>query len=64
MNTKAFILEFVVIFMITFVVAAIVSFGWNYFSAGNAECSWGTAALFALIFGSICPVIDMIKSER
>jgi len=64
MDTKTFILEFTVIFMITFVVASIVSFGWNYLSAGVAECSWGTAFQFALLFGILCPLIDMMKTNR
>jgi hypothetical protein len=64
MNTKAFILEFTVIFMITFVVASLVSFGWNYLSAGMAECNWSIAAQFALIFGILCPVIDMMRTNR
>jgi len=64
MNTKAFFIEFVVIFMITFVIASLVSFGWNYFTEGVAECNWSTAFQFGLIFGILCPMIDMMKSNR
>ena len=64
MNTKAFIIEFSVVFMITFIVASVVSLGWNYFYEGIAECNWGTAFQFALIFGILCPVIDMMRSNR
>ena len=64
MNTKAFILEFSVVFMITFVIASIVSLGWNYVSEGVAVCNWGTAFQFALLFGILCPMIDMMRSNR
>jgi len=63
MNTKAFILEFTVIFMITFAVASLVSFGWNFFMDGVTECDWGTAFQFGIIFGILCPMIDMMKSK-
>ena len=63
MNTKAFILEFTVIFMITFVIASLVSFGWNFFMVGVVECDWGTAFQFGIIFGMLCPLIDMMKSK-
>ena len=61
---KAFILEFGVIFMITFIIASLVSMGWNFVSTGVAECNWGTAFQFALVFGLICPLIDMMRNNR
>ena len=64
MNTKAFILEFTVIFMITFVVASMVSFGWNYITEGSTNCNWGLAVQLALLFGVICPLIDIMKNNK
>lgn len=64
MNAKAFILEFTVIFMITFVAASIVSFGWNYISEGSTDCNWGLAIQLALLFAVICPLIDIMKNNK
>ena len=50
--------------MITFVIASLVSVGWNYVSEGVAECNWGTAFQFAMLFGIMCPMIDMMRSNR
>jgi hypothetical protein len=64
MKTKAFFIEFSVIFIITFVVASIVSYCWNLFTGGEAACNWGTAFQFAIMFAIICPMIDLMKYEN
>ena len=64
MKTKAFFIEFSVIFMITFVVASIVSWCWNFFTEGVGACSWSTAFQFAILFAIICPILDLMKSEN
>jgi hypothetical protein len=63
MKTKAFFIEFSVIFMITFITASVVSWCWNFFAEGTGTCSWDTAFLFAIMFAVICPMIDLMKSE-
>ncbi len=64
MKKKAFFLEFSVVFTLTFVIAAIVSYCWNFIMAGQGACSWTTAFQFAIMFGIICPLIDLMKSEK
>lgn len=64
MKTKAFFMEFMVIFMITFIGASVVSYCWNFFSDGVGACNWGTAFQFAIIFAFICPMLDLMKSEN
>jgi hypothetical protein len=64
MKTKAFFMEFSVIFLITFVVASIVSYCWNFFSEGVGACSWNIAFQFAILFAILCPMLDLMKSEN
>ncbi len=64
MKTKAFFLEFTVIFMITFVVASLVSYGWNYVTKGQGIFNWGIAFQFAIMLAIICPMLDMMKSGK
>jgi len=64
MKTKAFFLEFTVIFLITFVVASLVSYGWNFITKGQGVISWGTAFQFAIMLAIICPMLDLMKSEK
>jgi hypothetical protein len=61
---KALVLEFLVIFVITFTVASIVSTIWNYLSEGVFSCNWEIAAQFAILFGILCPLIDAIRSDN
>ena len=62
MKTKSFFIEFTVIFMITFIAASVVSWCWNFFANGTGACSWETAFMFAVMFGVICPMLDLMKS--
>jgi len=64
MKTKEFFMEFSVIFLITFVVASIVSYCWNFFSEGVGACSWNIAFQFAILFAILCPMLDLMKSEN
>jgi hypothetical protein len=64
MKTKTFFIEFSVIFLITFIVASIISWCWNFFIIGVGDCSWSTAFQFAIMFAIICPMLDLMKSEN
>ena len=64
MKSKDLIIEFLVIFIITFTTASIVSIAWNYLTKGVYVCDWGLSFQFAILFGLICPMIDAIRSDK
>jgi hypothetical protein len=57
-------MEFSVIFLITFIVASIISYCWNFVSEGIGACSWNIALQFAILFAILCPMLDLMKSEN
>jgi hypothetical protein len=53
MNIKKLVVEFVIIFAVTLVTAALVTFLWNFIGLGESSVDWETSFRFAIIFGII-----------
>jgi hypothetical protein len=50
MNSKHLVIEFVVVFTITLVVPALVTFLWNLIRHGDSTTNWGISFMFAFLF--------------
>jgi len=53
MNIKILVVEFVTVFAVTLVTAAIVTFLWNIIMHAEGIIDWETSFLFAILFGII-----------
>jgi len=53
MNIKELFIDFVTVFVVTLVVAAIVSYLWSLIAHGAGAFAWETSFRFAVIFGII-----------
>ncbi|HSQ27569.1 MAG TPA: hypothetical protein VLM80_10645 [Anaerolineales bacterium] len=53
MNIKKLVVEFVTIFAVALVTAALVTFLWNFIGHGESSVDWETSFRFAIIFGII-----------
>jgi hypothetical protein len=53
MNNKKLVVEFVAVFAITLVTAAMVTFLWNIIGHAESTMDWETSFLFAILFGII-----------
>ena len=53
MNIKKLVVEFGIVFAVTLVTVAIVTFLWNFIGHGTSSVDWDTAFRFAIIFGII-----------
>lgn len=64
MHRHGWILEFLVIFLITLVVAVIVTLLWNLIAHGNAIVDWATSFRLALIFAIVLPLANRVGRKR
>jgi len=64
MNIKKIILNFVVVFALTLVVAAIVSFLYGLIVHGAGVIDWETSFRFAIIFGIILTWIAVRERKK
>ena len=55
MNYKKLVIEFVTIFAVALVTAALVTFLFNFIGHGESRVDWETSFRFAIIFGIILP---------
>lgn len=53
MNMKRLLVEFVTVFAVTLVTAALVTFLWNLIGQGAGAIDWETSFRLAIIFGII-----------
>jgi CHASE3 domain sensor protein len=53
MNIKKLVVEFVTVFAVVLVIAAVVAFLWNIIGHGASTIDWETSFRFAIIFGII-----------
>jgi fructose-specific phosphotransferase system IIC component len=57
------LLNIVVIFLVTFVVAAIVTYIWNLLRHDLNAVDWDTAFVLAITFGIALPLVDKLKKK-
>lgn len=53
MNIKKFLVSFAIMFALTLVVSALVSFLWNLIFHGDSTVEWETSFRFAIILGIV-----------
>ena len=53
MNIKKLVIEFVTVFSVVLLTAAIVTFLWNIIGHGASAIDWETSFRFAIIFGIV-----------
>ena len=53
MNIKKLVIEFIIVFAVTLVTTAIVTFLWNIIGHRVSTIDWETSFRFAIIFGII-----------
>ena len=61
MNTKKLVVEFGIVFAVTLVTTAIVTFLWNLIGHGESAVDWETSLRFAVVFGI---VLTWVKSRE
>ena len=61
MNIKKLVVEFVTVFAVALVTAALVTFLWNLIGHGESTIDWETSFRFAIIFGII---LTWVKSRE
>lgn len=54
----------VLIFAVTFVVAVLVTLGWNAAFEDRAVVNWGTATILAVICAIVLPVAHALRERR
>ncbi|MBN2244951.1 MAG: hypothetical protein JW755_03810 [Candidatus Aminicenantes bacterium] len=64
MHRQGWIMEFLVIFFITLVVAVIVTLLWNLIAHGNAIIDWASSFRFAIIFGIVLPLANRVGKKH
>jgi hypothetical protein len=55
LNIRKLVVEFVTVFAVVLVIAAIVTFLWNIVGHGASTIDWETSFRFAIILGIILP---------
>ncbi|MCD6391272.1 MAG: hypothetical protein J7L92_04700 [Dehalococcoidia bacterium] len=63
MKIKRFLIDFAVVFAVTLVVAAIVTYLWNLIAHGQNAIDWETSFRFAIILGIALPVARTMTSK-
>ncbi len=64
MKVLSWLSEFALVFAITFVVAAAVSFLWSLIAHGSGVFDWGSAVRFGIIFGILFPWMNARSAKR
>jgi len=64
MNIKELFIGFVTVFVVTLVVAAIVSYLWSLIAHGAGVFDWETSFRFSIIFGIIFSFIDAMGRKK
>ncbi|MBD3334736.1 MAG: hypothetical protein GF355_04415 [Candidatus Eisenbacteria bacterium] len=64
MRGGGMLVEVLLVAVVTFVVAAVVSLLWNLISSGSPGVDWGTAVRMAVIFGVILPWTHRVGGGR
>ncbi len=63
MNLKSLLMNFIVTFVIAFIVAATATLLWNFFQSGSATVAWATSLRTALILGIAFPLVDALRNK-
>jgi len=64
MKIKKFLIQFVIVFAVTFVVNAIVVYVWNLVQHGEGAFNWGLSFTLAVILGIVLPIIRTMTSKE
>ena len=63
MDLKKILLGFITFFSITLIVSIGVTYLWSLIFYDVATIDWETSFRFAIIFGIVFPIIDLIKKK-
>jgi len=64
MKIKEFLINFIIMFTITLIVATIVTYLWNFIAHGVGAFDWETSFRFALIFGILFPSMRLLEYKK
>jgi uncharacterized membrane protein YagU involved in acid resistance len=64
MKIKKFLIQFVIVFAVTFVANAIVVYVWNLVQHGEGTFNWGLSFTLAVILGIVLPIIRTMTSKE
>ena len=64
MNFRSLLTRFVVTFLVTLIVAALVTYLWNVLRHGINSVDWDTAFVLAITFGIALPIVEMTTKNR
>ena len=64
MIVRRFLIDFALVFSVTFVVAAIVTYLWNLIAHGQSVVDWETSFRLAIILGIALPVTRIPLFKR
>jgi fructose-specific phosphotransferase system IIC component len=63
MNIRTLLLNMVAVFLITFIIAALVTFLWNLLRHDLSAVDWDTAFVLAITLGIVLPVADRVNKK-
>lgn len=64
MNVKQSLLDFSIVFVVTLVVAVVVTFLWNLLFHNSAVVDWDISFYFAFVLGIVIPLVQRRKDEH
>ena len=64
MNLRTLLYNFAITFLVTLVVAALVTYLWNAVRLGINSVDWDTAFVLAITFGIALPIIEMTTQKK
>ncbi|MFO7980327.1 MAG: hypothetical protein R6V00_05780 [Candidatus Aminicenantes bacterium] len=63
LKKRSWFVNFIIIFLITFVVAAVVSLLYGWIAHGEPQIDWESSFRFAIIFAVIIPLLERWKQR-
>jgi hypothetical protein len=63
MNIRTLLLNMVGIFLVTFIIAALVTYLWNLLRHDLNAVDWDTAFVLAITFGIVLPIAERMKKK-
>jgi len=64
MKSKAFLRDFSIIFVITFIISLIVTYLYSLIAHGTGLIDWATAFRLAVTFGVLFPTISIMEKRQ
>ena len=63
MKKRSWLTNFFLTFVITLIVAVVVTGLWSLIAHGEAQIDWETSFLFAIIFSVVVPLLERLQRK-